>query len=252
MRRTPSIVWITGASSGIGYALAAKFLAMDDIVIATARHADKLQTLKELYVHNLHIYKLDVTDRSAVEAFCAQIAEKFHHIDTMILNAGICEYINWPDFDLNIMRRNMETNFWGMANCIAYGIKILQNSANPYLVGMTSGAAIIGLPRAEGYGSSKAAARYLLQCLQAQLYNSKIEVSIITPGFVKTELTDKNDFPMPFLISVDKAAEIIMHGMRKRKAEIKFPFIIILILNILNVMPDKLRNYILSKALIRK
>lgn len=247
----PSIIWITGASSGIGYALSAKLLAEGNIVIATARHGDKLQTLKESYSEKLHIYQLDVTDEVAVKEFCLQITEKFNHIDTMILNAGICEYIDWPDFDLKILHHNMNTNFWGMANCIAYGIKALQGSAKPYIVGMASSAAIIGLPRAEGYGSSKAAVRYLLQCLQVQYYNSNIDVSIVTPGFVKTELTSKNDFPMPFLISVDRAANIILSGMKKRKTEIKFPFIMILLLNFLSIIPDKVRNFILSKTVVR-
>jgi len=195
MMEKPSIIWITVASSGIGYALSAKLLAEGNIVIATARHGDKLQTLKGNYAEKLHIYQLDVTDEIGVKEFCLQITEKFNHIDTMILNAGICEYINWPDFDLKILHRNMNTNFWGIANrnCIAYGIKALQGSANPYIVGMASSAAIIGLPRAEGYGSSKAAVRYLLQCLQVQYYNSNITISIVTPGFVKTELTSKKD-----------------------------------------------------------
>lgn len=252
MRWDPQVIWITGASSGIGYALTAKLLAQGNIVIATSRRSDKLQTLKELYASNIHIYQLDVTDEGAVSAFCVQIAKDFKYIDTIILNAGICEYIDWPDFDLKIMRRNMDTNFWGMVNCIAYGIKLLHGSTKPYLVGMTSSAAIIGLPRAEGYGSSKAAARYLLQCLQVQLYKTNIDVSIITPGFVKTELTDKNDFPMPFLLSIDKATDIIIDGMNKRKPEIKFPFILILVLKTLSLMPNKLRIFLVSKTVLKR
>lgn len=248
----PSIIWITGASSGIGYALTTKLLTEGNIVIASARHVDKLQSLKENHAEKLHIYPLDVTDEIGVKEFCLQISEKFNHIDTMILNAGVCEYINWPNFDLQILHRNMNTNFWGIANCLAYGMKVLQGSTKPYIVGMTSSAAIIGLPRAEGYGSSKAAARYLLQCLQAQFYDTNIDVSIVTPGFVKTELTSKNDFPMPFLISVDRAANIILNGMKKRKPEIKFPFILVFVLICLSAIPDKIRNFILSKAVVRQ
>lgn len=252
MRGNSSIIWITGASSGIGYALATKLLADGDTVIATARHADKLQKLQEQYPDKLFIYSLDVTDEVAVNSFCGQVAQKFSYIDTMILNAGICEYIDWPNFDLKIIRRNMDTNFWGMANCIAHGLKLLHGSAKPYVVGMTSSAAMVGLPRAEGYGSSKAAATYLLQCLQVELYSYNIDVSIVMPGFVKTELTAKNDFPMPFLLSVDKAAEIIINGMAKRKPKIKFPHRLIMILNILRFMPDKLRIYTLSKTVLKK
>ncbi len=252
MSGSSSIIWITGASSGIGFALTARLLAAGETVIATFRNAKKLETLQEQYADKLHLYQLDVTDEVAVSTFCEHIAQKFNHIDTMILNAGVCEYIDWPNFDLQIMRRNMETNFWGLANCIAHGVKLLQGSTQPYIVGMTSSAAIVGLPRAEGYGSSKAAARYLLQSLQIDLYNTNIDVSIISPGFVKTELTAKNDFPMPFALSVDTAAQIIINGMKKRQPEITFPIILILILRMLSVMPDRLRNFILAKAVLRK
>jgi short-subunit dehydrogenase len=245
-------VWITGASSGIGYSLASKLLTEGNIVIATARDISKLKSLQSKFQNALFCYKLDVSNESDVQQFCALLYERFTCIDTMILNAGICEYIEWPNLDLQAMHRNMSTNFWGVVNCIAYGLNLLRNSKQPYIVAISSAAHIVGLPRAEGYGASKAALHYFLQTLQVELHKSNVKLSIVTPGFVKTELTAKNDFPMPLLVPLEKATTIILQGMSKRKPEIKFPILLILILNILSMIPDKLRNLLLSKTIRSK
>lgn len=242
-----SIIWITVASSGIGFALTQKLLNNGHTVIGTARNIDKLDSLKNDFPDKLHGFVTDVTNEQSVADLCLQLKQQFKSIDTMILCAGICEYIEWPNLDLKILHRNMNTNFWGTINCIVYGMDILNKDRNPYIVAISSASQIVGLPRAEGYGASKAALHYLLQTLQVEFSNTNIDVSIVTPGFVKTELTERNDFYMPFLIPVDKAVDIILHGMKKRKPEIKFPFFLILILNILSFIPDKLRIKILSK-----
>ena len=247
MSNIATIIWITGASSGIGYSLTSKLLQQKNIVIATARQIDKLKSLQQQYPNSLHVYPLDVTNSIAVDNFCKLIQEKFTYIDTMILNAGVCRYIDLPNFDIELMQQNMNVNFWGLVYCIKHGLPLLTKSRKPYIVGMTSATSIIGLPRAEGYGSSKAAARSLLQSLQADLYAQHIDVSIITPGFVKTELTYKNDFPMPTIMSVDTATDIILRGLHGRKPEIKFPITLILALHILRILPDKLRIYLTSR-----
>lgn len=247
-----SIIWITGASSGIGYSLASKLLEQGNIIIATARNVAKMDSLKARFNDTLFCYSLDVSNEANVETFCSQLQNEFPYIDTIILNAGICEYIEWPNLDLQAMHRNMDTNFWGVVNCIAYGLKLLDGSKQPYIVAISSAAHIVGIPRSEGYGASKAALHYFLQTLQIELCKTDIKLSIVTPGFVKTELTEKNDFPMPLLMPLDKATAIILKGMQKKQPEIKFPFLLILILNILSLMPDKLRNFLLSKTIRSK
>ncbi len=252
MAARQNVVWITGASSGIGYSLAYKLLQQGNIVIATARSISKLEPLRNQFNSTLHCYQLDVSNEDAVRDFCRQLQSKFTYIDTMILNAGICEYVEWPDLNLRSMHNNMNTNFWGVIHCIVFGIKILEQSEDPYIVAISSASHIVGLPRAEGYGASKAALHYFLQALQVELHTSKIKLSIVTPGFVQTELTAKNDFPMPLLLSVDKATDIILKGMQQRKLEIKFPFLLILVLNILSLVPDRLRNFLLSQTIRKK
>lgn len=247
MIETNNVIWITGASSGIGFALTHKLLKIGHTVIGTARHIDKLHILKKDFPDSFFTFSVDVVDEKSVTDLCLQLKQQFNSIDSIILCAGICEYIDWPNLDLKILKRNMDTNFFGVANCIAHGVNILNTNARGYIVAISSASQIIGLPRAEGYGASKAALHYLLQTLQVELYQSNIDLSVVTPGFVKTELTAKNDFYMPFLISADKAADIILAGMKKRKPEIKFPFSLIFILNVLSFIPDKLRVIILSK-----
>lgn len=242
-----SVIWITGASSGIGFALAQKLLNVGHIVIGTARNIDKLNVLKNNFPDKLHTFVADVSNEQAVADLCLQLKHQFNCVDIIILCAGICEYIEWPNLDLDILHRNMNTNYWGVVNCLAHGIKILNKTNRPYIVAISSAAQIVGLPRAEGYGASKAAVHYLLQSIQVELSSTNIDLSIVTPGFVKTELTAKNDFYMPFLISVDKAADLILRGMKKRQPEIKFPLPLILILNLLAFIPDRLRIKLLSK-----
>ncbi len=252
MHKTNNVIWITGASSGIGYALTSKLLAQGNKIIATARHTSKLNDLQSQFPEHLFSYTLDVSNESAVKEFCNKIKIEHSYIDTMILNAGICEYVEWPELDLNALHNNMNTNFWGVVNCICYGKQLFTGATRPYIVAVSSAAHIVGLPRAEGYGASKAALHYFLQTLQAELYGSKIMLSIVTPGFVQTELTAKNDFPMPLLLSVEKATNIILRGMQQRKSEIKFPWLLITILQILAIMPDRLRNILLFKLIKKK
>jgi len=141
----------------------------------------------------------------------------------------------------------MHVNFMGTVYCIEGAMPLLRAGNDPYLVGMSSTAAYAGLPRAEAYGASKAAVRYLFQSLDVDLHGKGMDVSVILPGFVETPLTDKNDFPMPMRITVDKAVSHILSGLDRRSREIAFPWVFALALRMLARLPDGLRTRLFSR-----
>jgi len=135
----------------------------------------------------------------------------------------------------------------GTVYCVDAALPLLRAGNRGHLVGMSSTAAYAGLPRAEAYGASKAAVRYLFQSLDVDLASDNVDVSVILPGFVETPLTDKNDFPMPMRISVDEAVVAIIRGLEKRQREIAFPFSFALGLRIAARLPDAIRTRLFAK-----
>lgn len=239
------IIWLTGASSGIGEALVHSLQAQCRHLFITARNADALQALAVQY-SNVSVLVADITDAEQMQTAATEITAEFGRLDTLIANAGTCEYLDVTEFDIELIRRVHETNFFGMVNTLNAALPLLRNSQRGFIAGMSSSVTWLAMPRAQAYGSSKAAVRHFLQCMQADLKQEGIDVSIISPGFVGTPLTDLNDFPMPGKISASKAADIITRGLIKRKAEIRFPYLFTLFLRFLGALPNGLRLRVTS------
>ena len=217
-------VWITGASSGIGRAVAIEFARRGCVLALSARNRPLLdQVARECTGASPMVVPFDVTDLRANMDATRQIAAQLGGIDIAFLNAGTCEYINARNFDAALCERVMRTNFVGLANGIEAVLPVLRNSSYAQLVGMSSVVAYGALPRAEAYGASKAAIRYLMESLRLDLRSEPISMTVVCPGFVKTPLTDRNDFPMPFLLGAEDAARIIVDGVAARRPEINFP-----------------------------
>lgn len=242
------IVWLTGASSGIGNAILVKLLEEGAKVIASSRTALNISNLQSQFPASLQFIPIDVTELNSVQNCAKQIESEYGYIDIAILNAGNCIYMGINNFNVDIIKQNFEVNFFGLANCIQVSLPLLRKSKSPQLVGMSSASAYLPLPRAEGYGASKAAARYLLLALQAHLLRENIAVSVICPGFVKTPLTERNDFPMPFLVSSEYAAATIVRGIANKKAEIVFPKRLIWVLKLISLLPEKLRISLVART----
>ncbi|MBU2097869.1 MAG: SDR family NAD(P)-dependent oxidoreductase [Gammaproteobacteria bacterium] len=219
-------IWITGAGSGIGKALALQYAAQGHQVIISGRALDKLeQVADQASAMSGRIIPLafDVTATDSVEHTSAQLSELVPHLNLVILNAGTCEYIKKGHLDPALFGRVFDTNVFGMINSINAALPLLQNAPHrPLLAGVCSLAAFIGFPRAEAYGASKAAARYLLHSVRTD-YHHLMDVTVINPGFVTTPMTAANDFPMPFEMSADDAARRIGRALEKRPLEFNFP-----------------------------
>ncbi len=168
-------------------------------------------------------------------------------LDIAFLNAGICEYVDVATFDSAVFERTMKTNFLSMVYGIEAMLPLLREGRQPQLIGMSSTVAYRGLPRAEAYGASKAAIKHLFESLQIDLQRDGIAVSVVCPGFVRTPLTDRNDFPMPFLVEVDEAARRIVDGIEARRPEIHFPKRFSIPFKLLALLPHRLYGALCSR-----
>jgi short-subunit dehydrogenase len=234
--KTQKVIWVTGASSGLGRSIALQLANRGALVIASARNQ---QALDELAAQNENIRALacDITDASVCAVLGAQIAAISPHIDQAILNAGSCEYLDFPDPDWTAVRRVMEVNFFGTVNCVELVLPLLRAAGSPHLVVVASQATAAPFPRAEAYGASKAALQYFCDCLRLDLACEQIDVSVVNPGFVDTPLTRKNDFEMPFLMDVEQAAERIIGKLEGRPRRYSFPLRLSLLLCLSKLAP---------------
>jgi short-subunit dehydrogenase len=246
-------IWITGASSGIGKALASRLAGNGNHLILTARNEAALEAIRNDASGNCNITILpaDLSNNECLPALKSALDELPNGLDTMILSAGNCEYVDVKAFSSAMVERMSAINFVGMARCIEAGLPSLRRSTkNPHIVGIGSAAAITGLPRAEAYGASKAAVNNFLESLGLDLAPEGIDVSIVVPGFVDTPLTRKNDFPMPFLMDEESAATRIIRGIEKRHIRISFPWQLISLLTAMRLVPESWRM-ILGKSMVR-
>lgn len=245
-------IWITGASSGIGSDLLELLLNQNANVFATSRNLENLRELQQRYPGNLHLIAADVADMQSVQNCIQQISARVSHLDKIILNAGVCYYLDMPNFKADIFKQNFSVNFFGIVNCIEQAYTLLKAAEKPHIIGMSSAVAYLPIPRAEAYGASKAAVLYMLRAMQAHQLDKKMYISIICPGFVLTPLTQKNTFPMPFLLSSKLAATYILKGIIKYKTEISFPLRLIWLFKLIAFLPDRLRIGVMSMAVKRQ
>jgi len=224
-------ILITGATSGIGRQLALDYVKDGHEVWAVGRNE---KALAELSDKGLNTARLDLENKTEALDWFGSMTP----LDCAILNAGSCEYVDLPEFDSELVRRVMRTNVESMAVSIEGVLPLLRKGDHPHLVAVGSSAAYLPLPRAEAYGASKAAIEYMIRTLRVDLFRENIDVSLVCPGFVKTPLTDRNDFPMPFRISVEEASRQIRNGIEKRKLEIHFPKRFTYFLKMLSLVPE--------------
>lgn len=237
-------IWITGASSGIGEALAQQIAGPDVELWISSRSQEKLLEIAEKIPHKVIPFAVDLSTPDCLDKLKSAFNNKV--MDEVYLIAGGCEYVDLPEFDSAKISRIMNQNYMSHVYAIEAVLPSLRLSKSPWLVGMSSSVAWTGLPRSQAYGSSKAAIHYLMETLRVDLYG-EIDVSVICPGFVETPLTDQNDFPMPGKISSLEAAQRIIRAEKKRPFEIHFPKRFTWGLKLLAWMPQGLKDRIKQK-----
>ena len=242
-------VWITGASSGIGKALAIKFANEGWQVAASARRENLLQDLNKTN-SNIHSFPLDVIDEPRAKKVFQDILLKFQTIDICVFCTGIHDPESEKKLSGEKIREIMETNFFGTVNCIMAVNEHFKERKSGHISIVSSVASYRGLPVASGYCASKAALTSLAESLYFNFKRYGVRVSVVNPGFIKTPMTDKNKFPMPMIKSAEYAAEKMFIGLTKKNAfEIHFPIAFTMIMKLLRIMPNWLYFLIAAKGM---
>ena len=217
-------IWITGASSGLGEALAVELATEGANLYLTARSKDKLELVNNSLQNPGYVMPCDVTDDYQLTQTINRVITQASQIDVAVLNAGT--YLPTPLAELNSddARALFEVNFFSIVRAIELLAPHMTARRSGHIVVVGSVAGDIGLPYAAIYSASKSALNRLCESLQPELAEFGVAISVVNPGFIKTPLTDKNDFPMPFLISAEEAARGILKGIADRRFEIRVPF----------------------------
>lgn len=225
-------VLLTGASSGLGAALAQQVLARGDRLIACGRNRQALEQLQQTHPDRCTLRVFDLDDPEATRRALADLPA----IDLAILNAGTCEYLDVARFDSALVERVMRTNFLGSVHCTEALLPVLTKDA--CLVYVDSLARLLPFTRAQAYGASKAALHYFARTLEVDLRDRGIRVLTVSPGFIDTPLTRRNTFAMPMLTSAETAARGILDGIARGRRNIYVPWRFAALLRLMGSLPE--------------
>ncbi|KAF0165856.1 MAG: short chain dehydrogenase [Rhodocyclaceae bacterium] len=242
-------VFLTGASSGIGAALACHYAAAGVTLGLAARRQDRLAELIAELPGEHACYALDVADAAALQAAAGDFIARYGCPDIVIANAGISVGTLADDADdLHAFRRVLETNVLGMAQTLQPFIAAMKARGSGRLVGIASVAGIRGLPGAGAYCASKAATITYLEALRGELRGSGVEVVTIVPGYIATPMTAVNRYPMPFLLAADVAARRFARAIERGTRYTVIPWQMGVVAKLLRLLPNPLFDAIFARA----
>lgn len=242
-------ILIIGASFGIGAELATQLVKEEANLALIARSQEKLdEIIKEIDGKNHISLPCDVTDISELEKSAKELSDKFFQIDLIIFCVGVYEPMNLENFDLKKTKNILNVNLGSFLNVIHAFLPQIKDRKIKHFAVVSSVAGYFGMPNSLAYGASKAGLSNLTESLFYELKKYNIKTQLINPGFVKTRLTDKNEFKMPGIISADKAASTIIKGLKSNKFEIAFPFVFASIMGSLKAFPHKIRQFLLLRV----
>ena len=251
-------VWLSGASSGIGQALARAFVERGCRIALFARRQTELEALRQELCEasasedSVLVQVGDVGQRDEVHAAVREAEETFGAIDVLLLNAGIGDPLSPNAFDAALVERIHRVNFLGAVYGIEAALPDMLRRAAGTIAAVSSIGAVRGMPTAAPYCASKAALTTFLESLRLDLHGSGVRVTTISPGFVRTPLTDRNRFPMPFLMEPEAAANRILSGLVKRRREIHFPRRLTVPLKLFRCLPGALSDALLRRTAVGK
>lgn len=245
----PLKVVISGASSGLGLALARHYLERGAVVAAFARRAELLQTLAAEFPGQVHCYALDVRDAAAVQQAASDYIERAGTPDVVIANAGVSvgtltEYAE----DVDAFEQVMDINVLGMVKTFQPFVALMRDARHGTLVGIASVAGFRGLPGAGAYSASKAAAIAYLESLRVELYGSGVGVVTLCPGYIKTAMTRINPYPMPFILEAAEAARRMARAIDRKTSYAVIPWQMGLVGALLKRLPRWLYDRLFARA----
>ena len=232
------IIWITGASSGIGRALAIKFANEGWTVAASARRESLLKELNKEN-SNIHSYPLDVANVEECKSVFKKILDDHKNIKICVFGTGINDPKSDKVFNLENIRRIMEVNFFGVMNSVNAVYEFYSEKRSGQISIISSVAGYRGLPLASAYCASKSALTSIVESLYFDMIKKNVNVKLISPGFIKTPMTEKNNSPMPMIKSPEFAANEIYIGLTNKESfEIHFPKTFTFLMKILQILPN--------------
>ncbi|OGU56116.1 MAG: hypothetical protein A2X64_05455 [Ignavibacteria bacterium GWF2_33_9] len=241
-------VLIIGASRGIGKALAFEFAKNGWDLFLASRDIENLKTIKSeiesKYSVDCIITVLDVTSDKDYELVFSKIRNQNHNLDLIILNSGISKPINLSEIDENIIRQIFETNFFGIVRGMKFAVDYFKIIGKGHIATVSSLADARGFPGSSAYVASKTAISHFTEAASIELRKSNINVTLIKPGFVITDMTANHKFTMPFLISAEKSAKIIYSGIKKGKKQIYFPLPTAIGSYLIKILPGFIFRYL--------
>jgi len=235
------IAVITGASSGIGWEMAKQLAQQGCHVGLIARRRERLEALAaecRAFGVRTAVASADVSDREKTLAAFRAIRAELGPIDLLIANSGIGKPTPLDPLDMALVDNMIRVNYLGVVYAVEGVLPEMLERRKGHIAAVSSLASYKGIPGESGYCSSKAAVNFYLEGLRIQLRNRGIAVTTVCPGFIKTPMTEVNEFPMPFVISADKAAQKILHALARKKKVFNFPWTTSLMMRSLRWMPD--------------
>jgi len=240
-------IWITGGSTGIGKALAIKFSNKGWNVAISARRVELLNELSNQH-ENITAFPLDVTNKIKCNEVFDQIINKYTNLDICFFSTGTWDPKKEKDIDVEQIEEVFKVNFFGTVNSIKAVEQFFKNQKSGIITIVSSIAGYRGLPNSTGYGPSKSALNNLAESLYFDFKRFNVRVCLVSPGFIKTPMTDKNDFKMPFLKTPEYAANKIYDGLiNKDNFEIHFPKMLTVMLKFLSFLPSKIYFSLVGK-----
>lgn len=247
--KNPKNILITGAGSGIGRALALAYSKTGVNLFLCGRDLEKLQITKILCEElkaNVLLEIIDVCDEVATKNWIDKI-ETNYELDLVIANAGISAGTAGGPESFDQIKKIFNTNVSGILNVTHPAIEKMKVRKKGQIVLVSSLAGFRGLPSSPSYSASKSAVRVYGEALRGNLAGLGIAVNVVCPGYIKTPMTDVNEFPMPFLMSTEKCAAIVKRGLAKNKSRIAFPFQLYFVVWLATLLSTKITDPIFAK-----
>ncbi len=251
----PGVAWVTGASSGLGEEIAVALARQGRPVALSARRTEELERVQERIRGEGGlgaVVPCDVGDRSEVARAGAEVEETLGPVELLVANAGISRDTPIQELDAGAVEEVFRVNVMGMVYAVEAVLPGMLRRKNGHLVGISSVAGFRGLPRRPAYSASKAAMTAFLEGVRVDLQGTGVDVTVVSPGWVRTPLTERNRHPMPFLMEVDEAVRIILRGVEGRRRHVAFPWPLVAAVRLLRILPagiyDRIGGWASRKA----
>lgn len=242
-------VFITGASSGIGQALAKHYAAQGHVLGLVARRADRLEALATELSATVHTYAVDVRDRSALHAAAHDFMSKVGRVDIVIANAGVSAgTLTECAEDFEVFKDIFDINVIAMVATFEPFVPLMASQGQGVLVGIASVAGVRGLPGASAYSASKSAVATYCESLRLELKPKGIDVVTIAPGYVKSEMTAKNPYGMPFLLEADEFARRAARSIAAKRRYVVIPWQMAIVARLMKLLPAWLYDRLAMNA----